>query len=73
MCAIGTKPTAPCPPTPPPPIEERLVGLPGKEIVFSAVETKEAEASDDFYHIVPKLKDSKATQKMVNRRGNRNH
>jgi len=84
ICAIGSKPLAPCPP-PPPPTEERLVGLPGREIIFSAVETEEADG--DFRHIVPKpkdakattqrvnpkLKDAKATTQIVNRRGNRNH
>ncbi|MBR1825135.1 MAG: hypothetical protein IJ770_00925 [Alphaproteobacteria bacterium] len=85
ICVIGTKPTAPCPP-PSPPLTEKLVGLPAKEI-----ELEDDESEKEISPLKPapkpskgptlkssekpvlKLSKAKAKSSDYNRRGNRNH
>ncbi len=77
MCALSTKPTAPCPPPPPLPTEN-LVGLPAKNVEL--VDDKPENKGKPLYPTgnsspkkVLKLPKAKAKSSDYNRRGNRNH
>lgn len=77
ICALGNKPTAPCPPPPPPPVE-KPVGLPAKNVELTD-DTAEQEgdapyvAGNSFQKPAQKVPKAKARSSKYNRRGNRNH